>query len=149
MSVLSELDLLYRDGAVTQNDFIERGISPDRAKAFAQIVADTKAEQSPANRLARDIAEGNEPKRISHVRRMFGDSQLTRDIEADHAERPVCPNCEQWADNGDCFNECAKRGFAPTREACKPGECDGHPFEEVHPRYLDGDGFYTVYETER
>lgn len=45
MSVLSDLDLLYRDGAVTQNDFIERGISPDRAEAFAQIVADHEDEQ--------------------------------------------------------------------------------------------------------
>lgn len=28
---------------------------------------------------------------------------------------PVCPNCGQWqhASTGDCFNDCAKRGFAP------------------------------------
>lgn len=42
MSVMSDLDLLVREGAVTQNDFIERGISPDRAKAFAEIVAETQ-----------------------------------------------------------------------------------------------------------
>ena len=31
-------------------------------------------------------------------------------------DRPVCPNCGQWADGGDCFNECVKRGFAPKHE---------------------------------
>ncbi len=31
------------------------------------------------------------------------------------APRPVCPNCGQWADSGDCFNECVKRGFASER----------------------------------
>lgn len=40
MSVMSDLDILHRDGAVTQNDFIERGISPERAEAYARIVAD-------------------------------------------------------------------------------------------------------------
>jgi hypothetical protein len=30
-------------------------------------------------------------------------------------DRKVCPNCEQWqhASNGDCSNECVRRGFAP------------------------------------
>jgi hypothetical protein len=46
MSVMSDLDLLHRDGAVTVNDFIERGIEPDRAKAFAEIVADTRNEET-------------------------------------------------------------------------------------------------------
>ena len=42
---MSDLDLLHRDGAVSQNDFIERGVAPDRAEAFAGIVSDTRAEQ--------------------------------------------------------------------------------------------------------
>lgn len=82
MSVLSDLDLLYRDGAVTENDFIERGIPSERAKAFAEMIADHEAEQA---------------KCPSFVRRMFGESRLTRDIE----------------------------------------------------HFIDGDGFYTVHDTER
>lgn len=33
----------------------------------------------------------------------------------------VCSNCGQWQhkDTGDCFNECAKRGFAERAEAPK------------------------------
>ena len=27
--------------------------------------------------------------------------------------KAICPNCGQWRWDGDCFNECAKRGFAP------------------------------------
>lgn len=36
--------------------------------------------------------------------------------------KPVCPNCGQWQDerSGDCFNQCAKRGFAD--RARTPGE---------------------------
>lgn len=26
--------------------------------------------------------------------------------------RPICPNCGQWQNGGDCLNECKKRGFA-------------------------------------
>lgn len=30
------------------------------------------------------------------------------------ALQPVCPNCQQWQrENGDCLNECKRRGFAP------------------------------------
>ncbi len=62
MSVFSNLDLLYRDGAVSQNDFIDRGIEPEQAKAFADLVADSRA--------------------TSFVQRVFGDTTLARDIEA-------------------------------------------------------------------
>ena len=31
--------------------------------------------------------------------------------------RAVCPNCGQWQTDGDCFNECAKRGFAKAQPA--------------------------------
>jgi hypothetical protein len=33
---------------------------------------------------------------------------------AQAVEPAVCPNCGQWQhrSSGDCFNECAKRGFA-------------------------------------
>ncbi len=54
-----------------------------------------------------------------------GDGYGVRDAAADLADwlqrggfpphshaRPVCKNCDQWADGGDCFNQCAKRGFA-------------------------------------
>jgi hypothetical protein len=40
MSVMSDIDLLHRDGAVSQNDFIERGIAPDKAEAYASVVAE-------------------------------------------------------------------------------------------------------------
>lgn len=50
MSVMSDLDLLYRDGAVTQNDFIERGISPERAAVFARIVSDTEFRRAEQER---------------------------------------------------------------------------------------------------
>jgi hypothetical protein len=63
MSVMSDLDLLHRDGAVTQNDFIERGVTVEKAEAYAGIVKLT----------ARDV---------------FGDSRLTRDIEADKSDEP-------------------------------------------------------------
>jgi hypothetical protein len=26
-------------------------------------------------------------------------------------EAPVCSNCQQWQHDGDCVNECVKRGF--------------------------------------
>jgi hypothetical protein len=33
-----------------------------------------------------------------------------------------CPNCGQWQrGNGDCMNECVKRGFAPKVERAKSG----------------------------
>lgn len=29
--------------------------------------------------------------------------------------REFCPNCDQWRDDGDCYNRCAERGFAAKR----------------------------------
>jgi len=108
---MSDLDLLHRDGAVTQNDFIERGIEPERAKAFASLVADAQAG--------------------SFARRVFGDSQLARDIEAfatrdEHARGLGLCQCGSELDDG---------------LACL-GDCDIEPS-------IEDDGSYTVYQTAR
>ena len=61
--------------------------------------------------------------------------------------RRVCPNCEQWQNNEfkredgstwyDCYNECARRGFA------YPGECETGPelYAAKMANDLDGLGF--------
>lgn len=73
MSVMSDLDLLYREGAVTVNDFIERGVSPERAEAYAGIVAErdydvlfTQRLETRAKRLAKAA------KNSSFIRKLFG-----------------------------------------------------------------------------
>ena len=92
MSVMSDLDLLYRDGAVSQNDFIERGIEPERAKAFAELVADARAG--------------------SFVQRVFGFSRLARDIEAfatrdEHLKGLGLCKCGSELDDGfACLGDC-------------------------------------------
>ena len=50
--------------------------------------------------------------------------------------RPVCPNCEQWADGGDCVNECAKRGFAPKPVAFGDFRPHGKPGYDAAPEHV-------------
>ena len=40
-------------------------------------------------------------------------------METKTETRAVCSNCGQWQDEttGDCYNECAKRGFSPKQSA--------------------------------
>jgi len=88
---MSNLDLLYREGAVSQNDFIERGIEPEQAKAFAELVADARAG--------------------SFVQRVFGDTPLARDIEAfasgEHLKGLGLCQCGSELDDGfACLGDC-------------------------------------------
>ena len=32
-------------------------------------------------------------------------------------DQEVCPNCDQWATDGDCFNRCKERGFVAGPDA--------------------------------
>lgn len=50
--------------------------------------------------------------------RMRGSVYCQPHASADQ-NQSVCPNCGQWqhAYTGDCFNDCAKRGFAPFSKA--------------------------------
>ena len=45
MSVMSDLDLMVREGDRTAEDFEARGIEPKRAEAMADLVAKTQPQQ--------------------------------------------------------------------------------------------------------
>lgn len=85
MSVMSDLDLMVREGARTVEDFEARGIERDKALAMAEVVARTEPVQA-----------------------MLGESRLAREIEEQRA-----------------YEVLKKFGL------------------------IDGEGFYTVYETKR
>ncbi len=56
-------------------------------------------------------AAGSQHKRADYCATLWMRDRNRATLAAMDA-RPVCTNCGQWQHGGDCFNECARRGFA-------------------------------------
>lgn len=52
----------------------------------------------------------------------------------------VCSNCGQYVRDGDCFNECSRRGFAGFPQPLTPCPIIGQP----QPACLTSNGEYFV-----
>jgi hypothetical protein len=83
MSVMSDLDLMVRDGERTAADFEARGIDPARASAMAEVVA--RANVGP-------------------VDAMLGEGRLADDIAADRVKRAEPDSA--FGHGPGCFGEC-------------------------------------------
>ena len=81
MSVMSDLDLMVRDGERTAEDFEARGVSPERASAMAELVARSN---------------------VAPVDAMLGEGRLANDIAADRVARED----SAFGHGPGCFGEC-------------------------------------------